>query len=186
MGRLVPLQDGEDTDTTWVGASLVRDESNTSGPAPAPVQWDWAGLTDLQVAKCGEYLAKMEFTLFGFDVYNAEVDDKGIDFVIRAGVDRYYDVQVRPARLPAGDHVFIGGHGFEPRPTMLVMLVLLRQHRQAELFLIPSITWRTRDDLLCEREHNGHATDPELGVQLSENNLSLLSRFKFTQQARNL
>jgi hypothetical protein len=44
----------------------------------------------------------MEFTLYGFDVYTAEVDDKGIDFVIRKerrrGTDIefvYYDVQVK-------------------------------------------------------------------------------------------
>lgn len=88
------------------------------------MQCDWAGLTDLQIAKYGEYFAKMEFTLLGFDVYNAEIADKGIDFVIHTGVDRYYDIQVSSARLPAGDHVFIGNRGFELRPTMLFTLAV--------------------------------------------------------------
>jgi len=38
------------------------------------------------VGRYAEYYVKMEFTLHGFDVYSAaEVDDKGIDFVIPGG-----------------------------------------------------------------------------------------------------
>jgi hypothetical protein len=40
----------------------------------------------------------MEFTLAGFDVYTSEVDEKGIDFIIRKDEDRYYDVQVKSVR----------------------------------------------------------------------------------------
>lgn len=39
----------------------------------------------------------MECTLYGFDVYSAEVDDKGIDFVIRKDHEKYYDIQVKSA-----------------------------------------------------------------------------------------
>jgi hypothetical protein len=58
-----------------------------------PTRWAWSRLTKLQVGKYAEYYVKMEFALLGFDVYTAEVDDKGIDFVIRREPDRYYDVQ---------------------------------------------------------------------------------------------
>jgi hypothetical protein len=48
----------------------------------------------------------MEFTIYGFDVYTAEVDDKGIDFVIRKEEKkrdrepeyRYYNVQMKSVR----------------------------------------------------------------------------------------
>jgi hypothetical protein len=43
----------------------------------AAERYDWARLTHLQVGRYGEYYAKMEFTLYGFDVYGAEVDDRG-------------------------------------------------------------------------------------------------------------
>ena len=49
-------------------------------------KYDWSRLTHLQVGRFAEYFVKMEFTLYGFDVYQAEVDDKGIDFVIRKGI----------------------------------------------------------------------------------------------------
>jgi hypothetical protein len=46
-------------------------------------RYEWNRLSPLQVGRYAEYLVKMEFTLYGFDVYTAEVDDKGIDFVVR-------------------------------------------------------------------------------------------------------
>jgi hypothetical protein len=40
----------------------------------------------------------MDFTLYGFEVYSSEVDDRGIDFVVRSASGRYYDVQVKSVR----------------------------------------------------------------------------------------
>jgi hypothetical protein len=61
-------------------------------------RYDWSRLNHLQVGKFAEYFVKMEFTLYGFDIYTSEVDDRGIDFVIRRGQDHYYDVQVKSLR----------------------------------------------------------------------------------------
>lgn len=47
---------------------------------------DWSNLTHLQIGKYGEYFAKMAFNRAGFDVYAAEVDNKGIDFVVRGNI----------------------------------------------------------------------------------------------------
>ncbi len=55
----------------------------------------WSMLTNLQIGRYTEYYVKMEFTLHGYDVYPDEVDDKGIDFVIRGEPHKYYDVQVK-------------------------------------------------------------------------------------------
>ncbi len=45
--------------------------------------YDWGKLNHLQLGRYAEYFVKMEFTRHGFDVYSAEVDDKGIDLVVR-------------------------------------------------------------------------------------------------------
>lgn len=58
-------------------------------------RYKWSRLNHLQLGRYAEYFVKMEFTLFGFDVYTAEVDDKGIDFVVRKDATQYYDVQVK-------------------------------------------------------------------------------------------
>ena len=47
------------------------------------VKSKWKDLSPLQIGKYSEYLAKMEFILYGFDVYSPELDDKGIDFIVR-------------------------------------------------------------------------------------------------------
>ena len=36
-------------------------------------------LNRMQKGTFGEYFAKMEFAMFGFEVYTSEVDDRGID-----------------------------------------------------------------------------------------------------------
>ena len=60
----------------------------------------WADLNHLQTGRYGEYFAKMALVRAGFDVFSPEVDDKGIDLVLRIDGDppRYYDVQVKTVR----------------------------------------------------------------------------------------
>ncbi len=42
-------------------------------------RYKWSRLSPLQVGRYAEYLVKMEFTLYGFDVYTAQVDDDSND-----------------------------------------------------------------------------------------------------------
>ena len=58
-------------------------------------KFEWGKLNHLQLGRYAEYYAKMEFTLLGFDVYEPEVDDKGIDFIIRKDEDNFYEIQVK-------------------------------------------------------------------------------------------
>jgi hypothetical protein len=52
---------------------------------------DWSKLNRIKLGKYAEYLVKTEFLKHGIDVYSAEVDDKGIDPVLRRDSRRYYD-----------------------------------------------------------------------------------------------
>jgi hypothetical protein len=73
----------------------------------------WSKLNGLQIGKYAEYYVKMEFTQHGFDVYSSEVDDRGIDFVVRKerrrNLANYYDVQVKSLRE--------GGYVFSPKTS---------------------------------------------------------------------
>lgn len=64
------------------------------------MKYNWSRLNRLQLSRYAEYLVKMQFTLYGFDVYGSEVDDRGIDLVVRKEQNVYYDIQVKSARLP--------------------------------------------------------------------------------------
>ena len=48
-------------------------------------RYNWSRLSKQQVGAYTEYFVKMELTMFGFQVYSAEVDDRGIDFIARHG-----------------------------------------------------------------------------------------------------
>jgi len=107
---------------------------------------DWSRLTHLQVGRFAEYFVKMGFTLYGFDVYQAEVDDKGIDFVIRNGHDRYFDIQVKSIR--GLNYVFFPKRCFKLRETLSAAVVIFLPAQMPEIFLIPSLAWGIRTHCL--------------------------------------
>jgi hypothetical protein len=62
-------------------------------------KYKWSSLTPLQIGKYAEFLVKMKFTLHGFDVYSAEIDDKGIDMIARKDDKTYYDIQIHTSSV---------------------------------------------------------------------------------------
>ena len=60
---------------------------------------DWTKLNSLQVGKYAEYFAKMEFASYGLEVYTTEVDDRGIDFIVKNKNGRFCEIQVKFSRL---------------------------------------------------------------------------------------
>jgi hypothetical protein len=147
-------------------------------------RYDWNRLSHLQLGRYAEYFAKMEFTLYGFDVYTAEVDDRGIDFVIRKGSDRYYDVQVKSSRNL--NYVFFPKDKFSLRDNLLAAVMLFIDGKALQLYLIPSTAWREPNALLVSRNYEGSKGKPEWGLNLSKRNMPLLAEFSFDMAVRNL
>jgi hypothetical protein len=52
--------------------------------------FNWSNLNHLQLGRYGEYFAKMEFTKTGFEVFTAEVDNKGIDCIVRKNEEEIF------------------------------------------------------------------------------------------------
>lgn len=74
--------------------------------------------------------------MFGFDVYTAEVDDHGSDFVVRTRDSKYYDIQVKT--MGRSGYVYFVKRKFEIGANRLVALVMLNDGRGPEVFLIPT------------------------------------------------
>ncbi len=141
-------------------------------------RYDWKRLTTLQVGRYAEYFVKMEFTLYGFDVYQAEVDDKGIDFVIRRGQDRYYDIQVKSVR--GLNYVFFRKEYFEPRENLYAAIVILDAGESPKLFLVPATVWLNPNALFVGRDYAPpKKSKPEWGMSLSPKNYPLLQDYVF-------
>src|SRR5271157_1328205 len=110
------------------------------------IRYNWDALTPLQVGKYAEYYIKMEFTMFGFDVYSSEVDDKGIDFVIRKNekgqndeTNLYFDIQVKSLRQTKTQYVFMPKSKFNINDdNLLLALALFYNGKLPNLYLIPA------------------------------------------------
>ena len=134
-------------------------------------------LNPLQLGKYGEYFAKMEFTKAGVDVYTVEVDDKGIDFVVRNVVRNvvrkneleYFDIQVKSVRN--NNYVFMKKEVFSPRKNLFLALILFEDNKDPTLLLIPSLDWQNKTySFLVERNYEGKKSKPEWGINITKSN----------------
>ena len=145
----------------------------------------WKSISSLHLGRYAEYFVKMECARAGLDVYASEVDDRGIDFVIRRDVERYYDVQVKS--ICGTNYVFMRKSTFVPRPGLLLALVMLLEGQSPRLYLIPSTAWTIPNALFVSRDYGeGLKSPPEWGLNLSGRNLALLDPYEFEVVAATL
>ncbi|MCR8724132.1 hypothetical protein [Frigidibacter sp. ROC022] len=138
---------------------------------------EWSRLNHLQLGRYAEYFTKMQFVLLGLDVYSAEVDDRGIDFVVRQEPGRYWDVQVKSVRNL--NYVFVRKDVFRLRKNLLLALALFEEDREPSLYLIPASRWEEPDGLFVDRDYDGKTSKPEYGLNLSRKWLPELDSFRF-------
>jgi hypothetical protein len=140
-----------------------------------------ADLNHLQTGRYGEYFAKMAFARAGFDVFNAEVDDKGIDFVLPVDGDvaRYYDVQVKTVRS-RNTYVFMRKDNFRLTSNLLLALVILDAGSEPDMYLIPASAWRHAKPPFADRNYDGLKSAPEYGLTVSPSAMVALEEFRFT------
>lgn len=144
----------------------------------------WSKLSKNQVGRYGEYLFQMAVVSFGYDVFSSEVDDKGIDFVLRIDDKKpqYHDIQVKTARIK-NNWVFVEKSKFPIRENNHLGLVRLIENESPNLFVVPSTTWRKPNDLIWMREYAGKKSKPEYGLRLSKKNLHLLEPFRLNENS---
>jgi hypothetical protein len=144
---------------------------------------DWSRLNRLQLGKYAEYLVKMRFVLCGCDVFTSEVDDHGIDFVIRTRQGKHHDVQVKSFRLEAGKgtpYAFLQKTKFEIHPSLLLVLVRFEQDKPSILYLLRSCVGNDPshpNPLFEDRKYDkGQKSAPEWGLTLSKKKLDVLEQ----------
>ena len=142
-------------------------------------RYNWKKLNRQQVGAFSEYFVKMEFTMFGFQVYSTEVDDRGIDFVIRYENGPFISIQVKSVREKG--YVFMQKEKFELSNNLYLSLAILKEGLEPFLYLIPSIAWNNPSALLVNRDYIGKKSKPEWGVNISYKNMKLLDEFVFTK-----
>ena len=147
-------------------------------------RFEWKRVNRLQLGRYAEYFVKMEFILAGFDVYTSEVDERGIDFIIRKDRNTYYDIQVKSVR--GLNYIFFPKDKFSPRRNLLAAIVIFFEGKPPKIYLIPSTEWLNPNDLFVSRDYEGKKSKPEWGLNLSKKNLSLLEKFEFDKVVQRL
>ncbi len=137
----------------------------------------WSSLNTQQVGAYFEYFMKMEFTMYGFEVYTSEVDDRGVDFVARRDKGTFIEVQAKSLR--DFGYVFMRKTHFTPSSSLYVALGLLKDHNEPQAFLVPSLVWKTPDALFVDRNYDGpgQTSAPEWGINFSRKSLAVLRQY---------
>lgn len=145
----------------------------------------WSRLNHLQLGRFAEYLVKMNFTRLDVSVFTAEVDDRGIDFVIRTDSGKHYDVQVKSVR--GSSYIFLRQDKFTPRENMLVAIVRFAHDGEPpKLYLVPSTTCGQSDGPFVNRPYPNLRSKPEWGLTWSKRTVERLESFKFCNTVRRL
>jgi hypothetical protein len=139
----------------------------------------WSKLNRQQIGAFCEYFVKMELTMHGLQVYGTEVDDRGVDFVARYERGPFLEIQVKSLRSLG--YVFMQKDKFPISESTWLALGLLFEGTAPQLFLVPSIAWRSPNALFADRnyEKEGLKSPPEWGLNISNKNMSLLEPFRF-------
>ena len=147
-------------------------------------RYQWSQLSKQQVGAYTEYFVKMELTMHGFQVYETEVDDRGIDFIARYKRGPYLQVQVKSIR--SHGYVFMEKTKFELHEHTYLALGLLCESEPPSLFLVPSAAWQSPGGVFVERNYEGRKSKPEWGLNLSKKHLASLEPFRFESVAARL
>lgn len=144
---------------------------------------NYEGLHKIAISRIAEYYAKYVLTLNGLDVYTTEVDNKGIDFVVRTNKGSYYDIQVKSIRYPKTSYCFINkDHEWSQlRKNLFLILVVFRSEKEPEIYLIPSTVFETSSEIFKNKSENKH---PEWGINYSEKNITVFEKYKLEKQVK--
>lgn len=143
--------------------------------------YNWMTLNRLQLGTSAEYYAKMEFASYGCEVYTSEVDDHGIDFIIKDSNHRFCEIQVKSIR-ESTKYVYMQKDKFNlSNPNLYLVLLIFQQGILPNIYLIPTHAWNEPNELFVDRCYSkvGQKSKPEYGLNISKKNLPLLEPFKF-------
>ena len=88
------------------------------------LDWSRGNLTAQKLGTFCEYYAKMALASYGLNVYTAEVDDHGIDFVAESK-NGFLKFQVKSIRISTSQYVFMRKDYFDIEDKNLYLLLIL-------------------------------------------------------------
>lgn len=140
---------------------------------------EWSKLNNLQLGRYAEYYAKMEFASYGFDVYTSEVDNHGVDFVIKNEKGCFFEVQVKSSFL--SNYTFIKKTKMNCKnESFIVCFLKFKEGLLPEVYLLPAVEWQSTNALLRDKDYTdpSHKSTPEWGINHSLKNQRILDQYR--------
>lgn len=111
----------------------------------------------------------------GLDVYTVDVDDHGIDFVVRSrDGTKYSDIQVKTVR-GISSYVFMTDDKFPLSDNFYLALVLLFEGSLPRCCLVPRSAWEQgHPEYLVHRDYIDRKSKPEYGINFSKRAIAAL------------
>ena len=147
---------------------------------------DWSRLNSLQLGRYAEYYAKMEFASYGLEVFTSEVDDRGIDFIVRDKNGRFCEIQVKSLR--GNGYVFAPKSKFNiDNENLYLTLLIFKPNHMPDIYLIPSKVWKSPNEVFVDRDYDkpGQTSKPEYGINISQKNYDILDKYRFETVVQN-
>lgn len=140
----------------------------------------WDKLNQRQLGRYGEYYAKMEFASYGYDVYTSEVDDHGVDFVVKdAKTGKFYEVQVKS--IYKGRYTFMQKQHMDINDMYrLVCFLKFEDDKLPEVYIIPATAWHEPNAVLVNRKYDKpeQKSKPEWGISYTKKNKLLIEKYR--------
>lgn len=146
----------------------------------------WNILNRMQLGRYAEYFAKMEFASYGLDVYTSEVDDHGIDFIIKDKKNIFNEIQVKALRDKG--YTFMQQEKFDLNSkTLYLALLIFEEDKLPNIYLVPTSAWNNENNMFVVRNYDmGQKSKPEYGVSITNSNKDLLEQYRFETMIKKL
>ena len=146
------------------------------------MRYIWRRLSRQQKGTYGEYVAKMEFVIYGYLVFGSEIDDRGVDFVVRNEAGSHFDVQVKT--VTDRNYTYIRESKFAE--NLWICLVVLTEGDHPALYLFSGRDWNSDTSGLLQYHHFPKAKEPEYGIHVTKTRASAMERFAFDRSVERL
>ena len=146
------------------------------------MRYAWSRLSRQQKGTYGEYVAKMEFVMYGYLVFSAEIDDRGVDFVVRNEAGRHFDIQVKT--VTDRNYTYITESKFSE--SLWICLVVLTEGDHPTLYLFSGRDWNSDTSDLLQRHHYPESKEAEYGIHIAQKRMSVMKQFAFDRSVERL
>ncbi len=151
-------------------------------------RYQWSKLSGLQLGRYAEHWAKLRLIEAGYEVYSTEVDDRGIDLLIRIGPGRCLEIQVKAVRKRNLTFIQKKHLGATPaevedrlRSGYCMLFMLFADGIEPKVYLIPGYAWLTPNAGIYDNTAGDRQYGPCLEIRPAKKNEPYLEVYRLNE-----